>query len=75
MRRSPALPTGAAVQARHGIMLSRQNLANWVIAGALWLEHIFKALHAKLLEQDASLHADDEPYSRGSQGGWQSRSN
>ena len=31
---------------------------NWVIAGALWLEHIFKALHAKLLEQDIA-HADE----------------
>jgi transposase len=43
---------------RSGVMLSRQNLANWVIAGAGWLEHIFKALHAKLLEQDIA-HADE----------------
>ena len=43
---------------RAGIMLSRQNLANWVIAGAGWLEHIFKALHAHLLLQDIA-HADE----------------
>jgi transposase len=44
--------------ARAGIALSRQNLANWVIAGAGWLEHIFKALHAILREQDIA-HADE----------------
>ncbi len=43
---------------RAGIMLSRQNLANWVIAGAVWLEYIFKALHAELLQQDIA-HADE----------------
>jgi transposase len=43
---------------RSGIMLSRQNLANWVIAGAGWLEHIFKALHAELLQQDIA-HGDE----------------
>jgi transposase len=43
---------------RTGVLLSRQNLANWVIAGAVWLEHIFKALHATLLEQDIA-HADE----------------
>jgi transposase len=43
---------------RTGIMLSRQNLSNWVIAGSGWLEHIYKALHAKLLEQDIA-HADE----------------
>ena len=43
---------------RAGIMLSRQNLANWVIAGAGWLEHIFKALHAHLLLQDIA-NADE----------------
>ena len=58
---------------RAGIMLSRQNLANWVIAGALWLEHIFKALHAKLLEQDIA-HAD-ETVLQVRQGMLQSRSN
>jgi transposase len=43
---------------RAGIMLSRQNLANWVIAGATWLEYIFEALHAELLQQDIA-HADE----------------
>ncbi len=43
---------------RGGITLRRQNLANWVIAGAVWLEHIFKALHAELLQQDIA-HADE----------------
>ncbi len=43
---------------RAGIALSRQNLSNWVIAGSFWLEHIFKALHAKLREQNIA-HADE----------------
>jgi len=43
---------------RAGIALSRQNLSNWVIAGSGWLEHIYKALHAKLREQDIA-HADE----------------
>jgi transposase len=43
---------------RTGIALSRQNLANWVIAGAVWLEHIYKAMHAILRKQDIA-HSDE----------------
>ena len=43
---------------RVGIALSRQTLANWVIAGAGWLEHIYRALHGILREQDIA-HADE----------------
>ena len=43
---------------RAGIKLPRQNLANWVIAGADWLEHIYKAMHAMLRKQDIA-HADE----------------
>ena len=43
---------------RAGTALSRQNLANWVIAGADWLEHIYRAMHAILLKQDIA-HADE----------------
>lgn len=43
---------------RAGTLLSRQTLANWVIAGASWLEHIYKALHAQLRAQDIA-HADE----------------
>lgn len=43
---------------RAGISLIRQTLANWVIKGGGWLEHIYKALHATLLKQDIA-HADE----------------
>ena len=43
---------------RAGILLSRQTLSNWVIAGSDWLEHIYKALHAILRKQDIA-HADE----------------
>src|SRR5580700_2670350 len=43
---------------RAGISLSRQTLANWVIAGSVWLEHMYRALHAQLRAQDIA-HADE----------------
>ncbi|MFA5067313.1 MAG: IS66 family transposase [Candidatus Izemoplasmatales bacterium] len=42
----------------YGIELSRQNLANWMIAGANWLDHLYKRLHTILLTKDI-LHADE----------------
>jgi len=41
-----------------GIDLSRQNLANWMIAGADWLNHLYRRLHTILLTKDI-LHADE----------------
>ncbi len=43
---------------RLGFDLPRQNQANWVIAGAVWLEFIYKRMHALLLERDIA-HADE----------------
>jgi transposase len=42
----------------YGIDLSRQNLANWMIAGAKWLDHLYRRLHMILLTKDI-LHADE----------------
>lgn len=42
-----------------GIELSRQIMANWLIAASeRWLARLYDALHAKLLEQDIA-HADE----------------
>lgn len=43
---------------RQGVELTRQTMANWVIAGADWLEAIHGRMHTLLLEQDV-LHADE----------------
>lgn len=45
--------------ARHGVQLSRQTMANWVMLGAdQWLSQIYDRLHGKLLER-RFLHADE----------------
>ena len=44
--------------ARMGINLSRQTLANWMIAGAEWLEPVYDHLHEYLLKRDI-LQADE----------------
>ncbi len=41
-----------------GIDLSRQNLANWMIAGAKWLDFLYERLHEILLIKTI-LHADE----------------
>ena len=47
---------------RLGIALSRQTLANWMIAGAdQWLAPLYGHLHAHMLEQDI-LHADETTF-------------
>lgn len=44
---------------RLGIELSRQTMANWLLAAAdPWLKIIYERLHARLLEKDI-LHADE----------------
>jgi transposase len=45
---------------RLGFELSRQTMANWMLAGADWLEQITRRMKAKLLERDI-LHADETP--------------
>ena len=45
---------------RLGFELSRQTMANWMLAGADWLEQILRRMKAKLLERDI-LHADETP--------------
>lgn len=45
---------------RLGFELSRQTMANWMLAGADWLEQITRRLKEKLLER-AILHADETP--------------
>jgi len=44
----------------YGIDLSRQNLANWMIAGAKWMDHLYQRLHTLLCSQTV-LHADETP--------------
>jgi transposase len=45
--------------ARHGILLSRQTLANWVVHGATeWLSKVYGHLHEELLRR-RYLHADE----------------
>jgi transposase len=39
-----------------GISFLRQNLANWIIKGSKWLEHIYQRMHTHLLKEDV-LHA------------------
>jgi transposase len=43
---------------RLGMTITRQNMANWVIKGADWLENITELLHEQLLSRDI-LHSDD----------------
>lgn len=43
---------------RLGMKIPRQNMANWVIKGAEWLENITELLHEQLLLRDI-LHSDD----------------
>lgn len=45
---------------RLGFELSRQTMANWMIAGADWLEQINRRMKTKLLESEV-LHADETP--------------
>lgn len=45
--------------ARHGVRLSRQTMANWVLAGAdKWLNPLYERLHEDLLKR-CYLHADE----------------
>jgi len=44
--------------ARLGVTLSRQTLANWMLAGADWLEPLYDRLHEDLLRRDI-LQADE----------------
>jgi len=45
--------------ARFGVLLSRQTMANWMMAGAEhWLVHLYNRMHECLLQQDI-LHADE----------------
>ncbi|MCW3491714.1 IS66 family transposase [Dethiobacter alkaliphilus] len=45
--------------ARHGIDLSRQTMANWMVQGAeRWLHPFYERMHEHLLQQDI-LHADE----------------
>jgi transposase len=43
---------------RMGFVLSRQTMANWMIAGATWLEKVYARLKFYLLKRDI-LHADE----------------
>lgn len=44
---------------RHGVLLSRQTMANWVLHGAdQWLSRIYNRLHEELVKQ-RYLHADE----------------
>lgn len=44
--------------ARLGVTLSRQTLANWMLAGADWLQPVYDRLQDLLLQRDI-LHADE----------------
>ena len=44
--------------ARLGVILPRQTLANWMLAGAKWLEPVYERLHEDLLRREI-LHADE----------------
>jgi transposase len=45
--------------ARHGIELSRQTMANWMVQGSeRWLYPLYERMHEHLLRQDV-LHADE----------------
>lgn len=44
--------------ARLGVTLSRQTLANWMLAGADWLTAVYDRLHEVLRQRDI-LHADE----------------
>src|SRR5579859_1005047 len=54
---SPLYRQEAALQ-RMGFQLSRQTMANWMLAGAHWLDKIFERLHFHLLARKI-LHADE----------------
>ena len=45
---------------RLGLTLSRQTMANWVLAGAAWLEILLQRMQKDLLSRDI-LHADETP--------------
>jgi transposase len=45
---------------RLGFALSRQTMANWMLAGADWLEQLSRLLRSKLLAREI-LHADETP--------------
>jgi transposase len=45
---------------RLGFELSRQTMANWILAGADWLEQMARLLKAELLAR-AALHSDETP--------------
>jgi len=45
---------------RLGFTLSRQTMANWMLAGADWLGHVYTRMRAELLARDI-LHADETP--------------
>ena len=45
---------------RMGIQISRQTMANWVIAGAKLLQPLYEKMHEILLEESI-LHADETP--------------
>jgi transposase len=44
--------------ANHGLSLSRQTMANWMIKGAEWFEAIYDRLHEVIVTHDG-LHADE----------------
>lgn len=43
---------------RWGVELSRQNLANWMVKGSEWLEHLYNRMHDMLIQKDV-IHADE----------------
>lgn len=45
---------------RLGLTLSRQTMANWMLAGADWLTPVYTRMQAELLGRDI-LHADETP--------------
>jgi transposase len=44
--------------AAEGISLSRQTMANWMLAGAAWMQPLYDAMHKALVSRDV-LHADE----------------
>jgi transposase len=44
--------------ARLGVDISRQTMANWMIAGSRWLQIVYDAMRERLVERDV-LHADE----------------
>jgi transposase len=44
--------------ATEGIGISRQTMANWMLAGAAWAQPLYDAMHKALLSRDV-LHADE----------------